>query len=59
MEDYAHVEWRDPPEWDILTKRCEEAAPVQENGLWHMTWVVRDATQWELDNANKKIEVVI
>jgi len=52
MADYAHVEWRDPPEYDKATQRCGETAPVQENGVWHMVWAVRDATQEEIDYAN-------
>jgi hypothetical protein len=52
MADYAHVEWRDPPEYDRATQRCGETAPVQENGIWHMVWAVRDATQQEIDYAN-------
>lgn len=52
MADYAHVEWRDPPEFDKATQRCGETAPVQKNGVWHMVWAVRDATQQEIDYAN-------
>jgi len=52
MADYAHVEWRDPPEYDRATQRCGETAPVQENGVWHMVWAVRDATQSEIAMAN-------
>ena len=52
MADYAHVEWRDPPEYDRATQRCGETAPVQENGVWHMVWAVRDATQQEIDYLN-------
>jgi hypothetical protein len=49
MSDYAHVKWRDPLEFNKATERCVEAAPVQENGLWHMVWVIRAATQQEID----------
>ncbi len=52
MADYAHVEWRDPPVFDNATQRCNETAPVLENGVWHMVWSVRDATQSEIAMAN-------
>ena len=54
MADYAHVEWRDPPEFDKATQRCGETAPVQEDGVWHMVWAVRDATQQEIDYVNNQ-----
>jgi len=54
MADYAHVEWRDPPEYNNTTQRCGETAPVLVDGVWHMVWFVRDATQEELEsNANR------
>lgn len=49
MADYAHVEWCDQPEFDRNTHRCNEVAPVQEDGVWRMVWVVRVATQQEID----------
>jgi len=49
MADYAHVEWRDQPEFDRNTHRCNEVAPIQENGAWHIVWAVRVATQQEID----------
>lgn len=52
MADYAHVEWRDPPAFNEVTERCYETSPVQENGVWHMVWAVRDATQQEIDEIN-------
>jgi hypothetical protein len=55
MADYAHVEWRDPPVFNKVTERCYETSPVQENGVWHMVWVVRSATQQEIDEANNLI----
>jgi len=53
MADYAHVEWRDPPEYDNATQRRCETTPVLVDGMWHMVWVVRAATQKEIDEANK------
>lgn len=56
MEDYAHVEWVDQPEFDGKIQRCSEGAPVQENGVWKMTWVVRDATPEEIERANNYLK---
>jgi hypothetical protein len=53
MADYAHVEWRDPPEYDDATQRYYETAPVLVDGVWHMVWAVRDATQEEIDRVNR------
>ena len=52
MSDYAHVEWRDMPAYNEVTERCHQTSPIQENGVWHMVWVVRDATQQEIDEIN-------
>lgn len=52
MSDYAHVEWRDPPEYDDATQRYYETSPVLVDGVWNMVWAVRDATQEEIDRAN-------
>jgi hypothetical protein len=49
ITDYANVEWRDAPQFDRSTHRCNEVAPIQEDGVWHMVWVVRVATQQEID----------
>lgn len=53
---YALVEWTDPPEFDQVTQRCGEGPPVNDNGTWRMTWVVRQATQDEIDEANKPFD---
>ena len=49
--DYSPVQWVDQPPFDHTTQRCYEGAPVQENGEWKMTWVVRDATSEEIEQA--------
>ena len=54
--DYAAVQWTDMPEFDRATQRCGEGAPVNDDGVWHMTWVVRQATQAEIDEANKPFD---
>lgn len=52
MDDYAHVEWVNQPDYDSATQRCGEGVPVQVDGVWRMTWVVRDATAEEIAKAN-------
>ncbi len=49
---YAPVEWVDPPAFDGTTQRCYEGKPVNENGTWRMTWILRQATQQEIEEAN-------
>lgn len=56
LEDYASVQWTDYPTFDKTTQRCYEDAPVQENGVWKMTWSVRDATPEEIELANKSVD---
>ena len=51
-KDYVEVHWVDLPIFDMATQRCEEGFPVNENGIWRMTWVVRDATENEINAAN-------
>lgn len=58
ITDYANVEWRDQPKFDRNTHRCNEAAPVQENGVWHMVWAVRVATQQEIDEEINLINIL-
>lgn len=52
-DTFAHVEWVDKPDFDFKTQRCYEGVPVEIDGVWKMTWIVRDATQEEIDQANK------
>lgn len=52
---FAPVLWVDSPEIDASFQRCYEGAPVEVDGVWHMTWIVRDATQEEIDLANKPL----
>jgi hypothetical protein len=53
MSDYAIVEWVDRPTIDQKTQRCFEQQPVQVDGVWQMTWAVRDATAEEIEIASK------
>ena len=55
-DKYVKVEWVDMPEYDTQTKRCEEGFPIEINSVWYMTWVVRDATQEEIELANKSFD---
>jgi hypothetical protein len=56
QKDYAIVEWVDMPVFDRQTQRCYEGVPEEIEGVWYMTWIVRDATQEEIDFANKPID---
>jgi hypothetical protein len=55
-DTYANVEWVYPPTYDTKLQRCDEGLPVEIDGVWHMTWVVRDATQAEIDEMNKPFD---
>ena len=56
MDDYAHVEWVEMPEFDHQTQRCIAGQPEQIDGIWYRTWVVRDATPEEIEFANRAIK---
>jgi hypothetical protein len=56
MNDYARVEWVDRPDFDRATQRCPEGTPVQIDGVWKMTWVVRNATPQEIEKASKPFD---
>jgi hypothetical protein len=51
-DTYALVEWVDMPTYDPATQIAYETTPVQVNGKWKMTWVIRDATASEIAMAN-------
>lgn len=46
---YALVEYVDPPVFDYATHRVQLGTPELVNGVWKMTWVIRPATQEEID----------
>jgi hypothetical protein len=48
-QDYARVEETPPPSYDYQTQRCYGGQPIQENGVWRMTWGVHDMTPEELE----------
>jgi len=56
MEDFAVVQWVDSPQYDTKVQTCYEGAPVQVDGIWRMTWIVRDLSQEEIDLANRPID---
>jgi hypothetical protein len=47
--EYAVVEWVDQPEYDPATQCCSEDAPINDDGVWRMTWIVRDLTAEEIE----------
>jgi hypothetical protein len=47
---FVAVEWVDPPPYSFPPQICYEGSPINENGVWRMTWIVRDATQEELND---------
>lgn len=47
-DDYAHVEWTNKPVFDPLTQLCVAGKPETVDGVWRMTWVVRDKTTEEI-----------
>jgi hypothetical protein len=55
--EYVEVVWVDAPEYNFATQRCYEGSPVNEDGIWRMTWIVRDATQEEIDAASKPFDL--
>jgi hypothetical protein len=55
-DTYAHVQGTPEPEVTDA-QRVVEILPIQVNGQWFMQWMVRDATQQELDFAAKQKEV--
>jgi hypothetical protein len=55
-DQFAPVEWVDPPPYSFPLQLCYEGPPVNENGIWRTTWIVRDATQEELDAIKKASE---
>jgi len=50
-DTYARVQSTEPPEHNYDTQRAVETPPVQINGQWVMQWMVRDATQEEINLA--------
>ena len=54
--NYAEVQWVDRPAYDRLTQRCAEGVPEQIDGQWRMTWVVREATPEEIENAKNPVD---
>jgi hypothetical protein len=55
---YVAVEWVDPPIFNNDTQRCYEGDPINENGMWRMTWIVRDATQEEI-NESMRLQLLL
>lgn len=47
MADYAVVQWTDPPAVEA-GERFYEGLPINDNGVWRMTWLVRPHTAEEI-----------
>jgi hypothetical protein len=47
-ESYALVHWVDRPSYNVASEVIEETAPVSENGVWKMSWKIRQMTQEEI-----------
>ena len=54
-ETYAHVQRTPEPEVTD-TQRAVETQPIEIDGQWVMQWLVRDATQEELNFATEQNE---
>lgn len=55
--EYAPVTWVDPPEYDRLTHTAYETPPVLVDGVWMMTWAVRELTDSEIVWRDKPIDL--
>lgn len=53
-DTFVQVQWVDRPDFDIILQRCFEGYPIEVDGVWKITWCVRDATQEEIDQDNKR-----
>jgi hypothetical protein len=51
--DYAPVQWVDPPTFDSAVQNAEEIAPTFINGVWRMNWHVRQLDQASIDLIKK------
>lgn len=51
--DHACVQPSPQPEHSPRTERLEEGVPAQQDGTWHQTWTVREATEAELADYNR------
>ena len=49
-ETYAQVQQTPPPEHNKQTQVAQLDTPIEENGVWKMTWKIHTYTQEELDS---------
>jgi hypothetical protein len=54
-DTYAPVAWVDCPQFDLITQRAFESAPVCVDDVWTMVWAIRDATVEEMDAAKPPV----
>lgn len=57
LAEFGVVEVQDTPrpEYDPITQDLTEGDPVLENGQWHRTWVVTDASHEEIERRQKAL----
>ena len=53
--EYAPVQWVDPPQFDGATQVAYEVAPECVDGAWRMVWQVRDLTEQEIAERDKRL----
>jgi hypothetical protein len=54
--EYAQVQCVDQPAYDSKTQISYAGKPIETDGVWYMTWLVRDLTQEEIDAMNNPID---
>lgn len=52
IEDYALVEWVDPPIFNIDYQYCSQSQPVKKSGKWYVNWEIKNIS---LDEMSTKI----
>lgn len=55
---YALVHGSPPPEHNMDTQAADQTTPVQVDGKWYQSWVVRDLTQQEIDDNAARFAVM-
>ena len=48
-DTYTPVADTEPPSFDGSTQTIEQVSPVQVDGVWLQTWIIRDLTAEELE----------
>lgn len=53
-EGYAQVQHTEPPEYDRETQYISFATPVQIDGEWYHSWVVKDFTPLQIEHRKNR-----